>query len=456
MLKRLGALVFVAVLSFLSGGWLLHRQPTAAGNLYEQARILETVLSLIHDHALIAPAQGELFQNAARNLVTQLKDPYAELLVGDGYRQFNRQMSGTGEVLPAAPLAAGESAPVRVPAISPSLLLTPTVGYAALHTLSERSADELSAAIWNLRKRGMRSLVLDLRNNPGGLIREGVRVAQLFLNKGDTVAFTRGRTSAHTKLYVADAAQRWPGLNVVLLVNDGTASSAELIAGALQDHDRAVVVGLPTYGKGVLQTTYPLGNEMAVKLTTARWFTPSGRSVNRPRTASDSAIAQQRASAVARGMQFRSVGGRPLTETGGIVPDLPVKRDSYTAGERTFLDSLGTNFGLFRKALEEAAARAKAGGTVTQESFTVTPVMREEVRASLLARGVRLHPAVFDGAATYVDRQLSYEVARAVFGDAAANRRRLLDDRQLRMALDLVQQAPTQPELIRFAQQAAE
>jgi carboxyl-terminal processing protease len=456
MLKRLGALAFVAVLSFLSGGWLLHRQPTAEGNLYEQARILETVLSVIHDHALIAPVQGELFQNAARNLVTQLKDPYAELLVGDSYRQFNRQMSGTGEVLPAAPPAPGEGAPVHVPAISPSLLLTPTVGYAALHTLSEGAADELSTAVWNLRKQGMRSLVLDLRNNPGGLIREGVQVAQLFLDKGDTVATTRGRTSGHTKVYVADAAQRWPGLNVVLLVNDGTASSAELIAGALQDHDRAVVLGLPTYGKGVLQTTYPLGNEMAIKLTTARWFTPSGRSVNRPRTAADSVMEAQRASALARGMQFRTDGGRPLTEAGGIVPDLMVKRDGYTAGERTFLDSLGNNYGLFRKALEETAAKARTGGTITEETFTVTAAMREDVRASLVARGVRLQPAVFDGAATYIDRQLSYEIARAVFGDAAANRRRLLDDRQLRMALDLVQHGPTQPDLIRFAEQAAE
>ncbi|HEU4588941.1 MAG TPA: S41 family peptidase [Gemmatimonadales bacterium] len=456
MLKRLGALVFVAVLSFLSGGWLLHREPTADGNLYEQARILETVLSVIHDHALVAPPQGELFQNAARNLVSQLKDPYAELLVGDGYRQFNRQMSGTGEVLPTAPRAPGEDAPVHVPAISPSLLLTPTVGYAALHSLSEGAADELAAAVWNLRKQGMRSLVLDLRNNPGGLIREGVRVSQLFLNKGDTVATTRGRTSAHTKTYVADAAQRWPGLNVVVLVNDGTASSAELIAGALQDHDRAAVIGQPTYGKGVLQTTYPLGNEMAIKLTTARWFTPSGRSVNRPRTASDSAAEQQRLGALSRGVQFRTDGGRPLAEANGIVPDLLVKRDSYTAGERRFLDSLGNNYGVFRKALEETAAKVKAEGTITQENFAVTAAMREAVRAALATRGVRLQPATFDGAATYVDRQLSYEIARAVFGDAAANRRRLLDDRQLRMALDLVQQAPTQPDLIRYAEQATE
>jgi C-terminal processing protease CtpA/Prc len=233
MKHRLGALAFVAVLSFISGGWLLHREPAAEGNLYQQARILETVLSVIHDHSLIATDQGELFQNTARTLVAQLNDPYAELLVGDGYRQFNRQMSGTGEVGPAtADTAALAARPTRVPAISPGLLLDPAIGYVALHSLSDGAVDELTATVWDLRKRGMRSLVLDLRNNPGGLIKQGVQVAELFLDKGDTVVITRGRTAAHSKVYVAAEGQQWPGLDLVLLVNDGTASSAELIARA--------------------------------------------------------------------------------------------------------------------------------------------------------------------------------------------------------------------------------
>jgi carboxyl-terminal processing protease len=302
----------------------------------------------------------------------------------------------------------------------------------------------------------MRSLVLDLRNNPGGLIRQGVQVAELFLDKGDTVVTTRGRTAPHSKVYIADAGQRWPGLNVVLLVNDGTASSAELIAGALQDHDRAAIIGLPTYGKGVLQTTYPLGSEMAIKLTTARWFTPSGRSVNRPRTHSDSVVARQRGAAALGGIRFRTAGGRPLGEGEGILPDLMVKREGYTAGERTFLDSLGSSYAAFRTALEEAAVTAKGDGNITSDTFTVTPAMRNAARASLLAHGVHMGPAVFDGAAAYVDRQLGYEIARSLFGDAAAIRRRLMDDRQMRVALDVVQRAPTQPDLIRFAEQAAE
>ncbi|HET7601341.1 MAG TPA: S41 family peptidase [Gemmatimonadales bacterium] len=455
MKHRLGALALVAVLSFISGGWLLHREPAAEGNLYQQARILETVLSVIHDHSLIATDQRELFQNTARTLVGQLKDPYAELLVGDGYRQFNRQMSGTGEVGPAtAEPGALVGRAVRVPAISPGLLLDQATGYVALHTLSDGSVDELAAAIWDLRKRGMRSLVLDLRNNPGGLIKQGVQVAELFLNKGDTVVITRGRTAAHSKVYVADEAQRWPGLNLVLLVNDGTASSAELIAGALQDHDRAAIIGTPTYGKGVLQTTYPLGSEMAIKLTTARWFTPSGRTVNRPRTHSDSVLARQRDAALAGGARFRTPMGRPLPDGAGIVPDLMVRRDGYTPGERAFLDSLGSSYAAFRSALEECAERARGNADLVSESFEVTPAMRAEVRAALAERGVAVSPQVMDGAAGYVDRQLGYEIARTLFGDAASIRRRLLDDRQMRTAMDLLQRDLSQPDLIRAAEQS--
>jgi carboxyl-terminal processing protease len=455
MMRRLGALALVGVLSFFSGGWLLHRsEPAAEGNLYQQARVLETVLSVIHEHSLDSPDQTELFQNTARTLVAQLKDPFAELLVGDGYRQFNRQMSGTGE-LPTPPVGTVDATggrPVRIPATSPGLMLNPTVGYVALHSLSEGSADELSAEVWNLRKQGMRSLVLDLRNNPGGLIKQGVEVAGLFLDRGDTVVTTRGRTPGHSKVYVAAAGQRWPSLSLVLLVNDGTASSAELIAGALQDHDRAAVVGLPTFGKGVLQTTYPLSSDMAIKLTTARWFTPSGRSVNRPRTHSDSLVAEARLAALGNGVRFHTDDGRVLPEGQGILPDVVVHRDGYTPAERAFIDSLGSSYAAFKSALAQCALNAKADGNVVSESFQVTPHMRSRVQAALAASGVHLPPSLYAEAAPYIDRQLTYEIARTVFSEAAATRRRLLDDHQMQTALSLVARADNQKQLIQVAQ----
>jgi len=298
----------------------------------------------------------------------------------------------------------------------------------------------------------MRTLILDLRNDPGGLIKQGVQVAELFLPKGDTIVVTRGRTAEHSRVYIASAGERWPDLGLVLLVNDGTASSAELIAGALQDHDRAAIIGLPTYGKGVLQTTYPLGSDMAIKLTTARWFTPSGRSINRPRTHADSVVADARQSALAQGRRYRTDGGRPLADGKGIQPDRMVRRDGYTPAERAFLDSLGSNYAAFRGALADCASGIKTEGGIASEDFVVTPAMRERVRAELEIRRVRVPDEVFAAAGSYVDRQLGYDLAREVFGDAAATRRRLLDDRQMKAALDLIDKASSERELIRLAE----
>lgn len=456
MKHRLGALTMVALISFLCGGWLLNREPAGEANLQHQSRVLETVLSVIYDHSLDSPNRTELFQNTARTLVSQLRDPYAELLVGDGYRQFNRQMSGTGtvDVLPRAGRAtAGDAA--RIPAISAGVLVSPMVGYVALHTLSEGAAQELATEVWSLRKQGMRTLVLDLRNNPGGLIKQGAQVAELFLNQGDTIATTRGRKASHTKTYVAGSGERWPGLMLVLLVNDGTASSAELIAGALQDHDRVTIVGQPTFGKGVLQTTYPLGGEMAIKLTTARWYTPSGRSINRPRTRSDSMVASHRRVAEAGGTRFRSDAGRRLREGHGIMPDVLVRREGYTQRERAFLDSLGSSYPAFRAALSDVALNARGDGNVVVESFEVTPEMRARVYGALMERGVALSPELFASAARYVDRQLGNEISRELFGDAAATRRRLLADRQMRATLDLIDRSASQADLLRVAEETS-
>ena len=141
--------------------------------------------------------------------------------------------------------------------------------------MSETSADELTRAVGDLVKQGMKSLILDLRANPGGLLDQGVAVSELFLDPGQEVVATRGRAPNSTKTFRDARPQPWPRLPVVVLVNGGTASAAEIITGALQDHDRAVVVGTPTFGKGLVQSLWQLTPETALKLTTARWYTPS-------------------------------------------------------------------------------------------------------------------------------------------------------------------------------------
>jgi carboxyl-terminal processing protease len=292
----------------------------------------------------------------------------------------------------------------------------------------------------------MKALVLDLRSNPGGLIREGVKVAGLFLQPGDTVAISQGRSSKQPRAYVAQESGGWDDIRLVLLVNRGTASSAEVIAGALQDHDRAAVVGTPTYGKGVLQTTYPLGEEVALKLTTAKWFTPSGRWVQRPPPEVAGGAANRTPALEPQVRRTRA--GRPIPDQSGILPDLTVRSSLRSDGERVLYSALGDDLERFRQVLGAYAAELRADGSVTDESFQVTPAMREGLYTRLVEAGVSLSPETFEEASGYVSDQLGYEIARELFGTESVVRRQAKADRQLQAALKLLRSSHTQREAI--------
>lgn len=157
-------------------------------------------------------------------------------------------------------------------------------GYIQLATFSEDAAREVRRAVDSLRARGARSLILDMRGNPGGLLEQGIEVSDLFLDSGKMILSTRGRTPDADREFHDEAAQRWPDMPIVTLVDSGTASASEIVAGALQDNERAVIVGARTYGKGSAQSVFPINAGYALKLTTARWFTPKGRSIARDST----------------------------------------------------------------------------------------------------------------------------------------------------------------------------
>src|SRR5918992_1147830 len=163
-----------------------------------------------------------------------------------------------------------------------ALMLRDGVGYVELAVFSQESAAELRQAIDSLRRAGARALVVDVRGNPGGLLEQGVAVTDLFLDRGLKIVEMRGRTRDANQTFVDQAPQRFAGLPVAVVVDSASASAAEIFAGALQDQDRAVVVGTTTYGKGSAQSVFPLSDGGAIKLTTALWFTPSGRSITRP------------------------------------------------------------------------------------------------------------------------------------------------------------------------------
>lgn len=358
-------------------------------------------------------------------------------------------------------------AQIHIKSVPAGTIFPGGIGYISLNPVSETSADELRQEISALKKKGMKSLILDLRLNPGGLLDQGVEVADLFLDNKQEIVSTRGRARGSTKQFYDDARQTWPELPIVVLVNDGTASAAEIIAGALQDHDRAVVVGSPTFGKGLVQTLFPLSEGVALKLTTARWFTPSGRTIQRTveseeeqaelaaEEAADTVLGspglETSDSAISELPIFRTDAGRIVRGGGGIVPDIVMTADTLTEGEREFAKALGNNLPEYRDVLTTMALEAKNKGSINSESFRVTPAMRSEVYERLGAKGVRLSADDVAGAGRLVDEQLGNELTRYVFGRQAEFRRRAQNDRQMQTALDLLRRAESPKELLGLA-----
>jgi carboxyl-terminal processing protease len=317
-------------------------------------------------------------------------------------------------------------------AVPPGLLLPDGVGYLSMTMVREHAARELEAEVAGLVGQGMRVLLLDLRSNPGGLRDEAVETSDLFLDPGMEILRSRGRAPGDNHRWLDYRPQRWPDLPVVVLVSAGTASAAEIIAGALQDHDRALIVGDTTYGKGIVQTVFTLGRDLALRLTTARWYTPGGRSIQG--VALDSAmgaLSGPRAGDAA-GSGHQSPSGH------GLVPDVVLAPDTLTTSESIFARSLEGQVSSFRDILTEYALQLRQGRTVASERFQVTAEMRAEVLRRLRGRGVMIADSLFGGGTRIVDQQLGYEIARYVFGPTAERRRRAAEDLQIQRAIELV------------------
>jgi carboxyl-terminal processing protease len=503
MPRRWKVLAAAAMATCFTSGWLLQRRLAPQGDVYQEARLFETVLAHVRDYHVDSLAETELYRKAADGLLGRLKDPYAALLVGQDLERHVERTTGdyggigllvdarngwvtvvspmpdspadragirTGDQLfevdglPArdwtldravramrgaigTPLdiairREGAAEPLRFRlvrerihrrAVPTGLLLPDGVGYLSMTMVRENAAEELEQEVATLVQQGMRALLLDLRGNPGGLRDEAVQAADMFLDPGQDILVSRGRAPGDNNRWHAEHPQRWPDLPVVVLVSGGTASAAEIIAGALQDHDRALIVGDTTYGKGIVQTVFALSHDLALRLTTARWYTPSGRSIQG--RALDSAMGADPAH---RQETTYSRGGRRLQASAGLVPDVVLGADTLSASESLFAQSLGGQIPVFRDVLTAYALDLRKDGAVSTEGFQVTPAMRAEVGRRLRDRGVALADSVFGGGTRILDEQLGYEIARYTFGPAAERRRRAADDVQIQRAVELV------------------
>ena len=179
--------------------------------------------------------------------------------------------------LKAVPL---ERAIIKIDSVREADLLEDHIGYVRLSDFRERTAEDLGAALTRLKEQAMDSMILDLRNNPGGLLDVSVSVAELFLNRHQLIVTTKGRLRNQTQELRAKTDGLVKDLPLVVLINEGSASASEIVAGAVQDHHRGIVLGMRSHGKASVQTIFPLEDGSALRLTTSKYFTPLGRSIH--------------------------------------------------------------------------------------------------------------------------------------------------------------------------------
>ena len=347
-------------------------------------------------------------------------------------------------------------AEIKVPAV-PYAISFDDVGYIPLQTFNEFASEEVEKALQKFQQQGARGVVLDLRGNPGGIFDQAVYVSDLFLRDGQQITAVRGR-SVDEQSFAARGQPVAPTIPVVVLTDGYSASASEIVAGALQDHDRALILGTTSFGKGLVQTVYELPDGYAVKMTTAKYYLPSGRLIQRERTAATTLGADPdflRPNEVPDSLEadsvkktrpaFKSDGGRTVYGGGGITPDIIVRPDTISSIEQAFFrEVVAPKSNEFYVALHDYSLQLSK---TVRPNFAVLPAWRDEFFRRLTSAGVKVDRTMYDRSAESIDRLLENRIARFAFGDSTAKRMGLDDDAQLRRALDVLRAARTQADL---------
>lgn len=327
---------------------------------------------------------------------------------------------------------------IQVPSITYSDVLG-DVGYVRIARFSESTAYELNEILNDFNTRVIDGLVLDLRWNPGGLLTAARDVSDLFLDKKKLIVYTESRIPEHQQKYYSTDANYHGGYPIVVLVNGASASASEIVAGALQDWDRAAIVGQTTFGKGSVQTVFSIDNSSALKLTTQKYYTPSGRSIHRDaadETGDEPAIAEQELEE-----EFRTAGGRTVYGGGGITPDWKLELPEYTDVQRR-LDRKGIFFSF--------AVHYSAYHDV-DEDFVVDDAVMEEFREFLASKEIEVTDEEWtDKINKYVTIGIRREVFRKLMGSRGAYIATLPEDEELNTVLELFHQTETLDEMFAY------
>jgi carboxyl-terminal processing protease len=337
---------------------------------------------------------------------------------------------------------------VQIPTVPAHFMIDATTGYIRHQDWGENTDREIQRALNDLRSQGMKRLLYDIRGNPGGPLDQAIKVSNEFLPKGKMIVYTRGRVRNSDQDYRATEESTFLDVPMVVLANRNSASASEIFTGALQDHDRAYIVGETTFGKALVQSVYPISNGAGLALTTAHYFTPSDRLIQRPwdetfdeylsYTQKDQdGVSQHKPSDLRR-----TDSGRPVYSGGGIEPD------RYVPGTMEGFNPTPFGRALFARQEFETYAQKYVsaddhrisgplgkGWVVIRQGFEVTDAMVSEFRDQLVANHIRMDDESFQKDLPFIKAMIQFRIDEAVFGIAEARRRMVELDPQARAGL---------------------
>jgi carboxyl-terminal processing protease len=338
---------------------------------------------------------------------------------------------------------------VNITTVRAAFMIDKDTGYVKLDQFTETSDRELGDALQKLTRAGMKRLVFDLRENPGGALDQAIRVANRFLPKGDMIVYTRGRVPNANQEYRATEDSDYTHLPVVTLVNRNSASASEIVSGALQDHDRALIVGETTFGKALVQSVYPISEGAGVAVTTGRYYTPAGRLIQRPWDAAfDEYLTYTLREQTAEERQHKAAdlkyteAGRKVYSGGGIEPDKFVVGAAYEGFNPTRFGRLLAARQEFPNFADQYVAEGDTRLSAANKNkrpiargFTVTDAMLKEFRDFLGAHKVKIDEESFAKDETFIRAMIHFEIDSALFGMDEARKNLIAKDPQAQFAL---------------------
>lgn len=328
---------------------------------------------------------------------------------------------------------------IKVPSVSYTENLD-GVGYIRVSSFAEKTADELEAAIIEFERQGVDGLILDLRSNPGGLLDAAREVSELFLGRDTLIVYTESRIPDGNQKFKSAARRIHDDFPIAILVNGASASASEIVAGALQDWDKAVIVGQPSFGKGSVQTVFQIEGGSALKLTTMKYFTPVGRSIHKDEPeegAPEEEVAGDRT-------EFRTAGGRVVYGGGGITPDWEIDLPDFTDLQRRLeLRGIFFSFAVHYTAYHDV-----------DETFEVTDAVFDEFTDFLEEKKIEVQ----DGDWTeenldYAKLGIKREVFRKLFGAKGAFIATLSRDEEINRVLEMFDNTSTLAEMFEYARE---